>query len=71
MARGRPSNTIKTVERKIQIPEALDAKLQLLLYSEVDGRVPYGALSGLTVPLLEDLVNRITKVQGAANAGQG
>lgn len=59
MARGRTPKTIPTVERKIQIPEKLDAQLQLLLFSGVDGRVPYGALTKLVVPLLEDFVRRM------------
>lgn len=52
MPRGRQPKAIKTVERKIQLPETLDAELQLLLFSDLEQRVPYGALSALVVPLL-------------------
>lgn len=53
MPRGRQPKPIKTVERKLQLPETLDAELQLLLFSDVEQRVPYGALSALVVPLLK------------------
>lgn len=70
MPRGRQPKTIPTVERKIQLPEHLDAELQLLLYSEVDGRVPYGALTNLVVPLLEEFMERY-RAAAAANAAGG
>ena len=53
MARGRQPSPIRRIERKIQIPEVLDAEVQLMLFSPLEQRVPYGALSGLIVPLLE------------------
>lgn len=59
MPRGRQPKAIKTVERKVQLPETLDAELQLLLFSEVEQRVPYGALSNLIVPLLQQYVTNL------------
>ena len=65
MPRGRKPKEIRTVERKINIPEALDAKLQLMLFSEVDQRVPYGALSNLVVPMLEEFMRKYSAMQAA------
>ena len=72
MPRGRQPKTIPTIERKINLPEALDAELQLLLWSDIDGRVPYGALSNLIVPLLQQYLqalkaNRL-KAQGEVSS---
>jgi len=53
MPRGRVPSSVRRIERKIQLPEALDTELQLLLMSEVEQRVPYGSLTKLIVPLLE------------------
>lgn len=58
MPRGRVKNPVKNVERKIQLPEQLDAELQLLLFSELEQRVPYGALTRLVVPLLEEFLRK-------------
>lgn len=58
MPRGKVPKTIPSVERKLQIPAPLDAELQLLLYSEVEQRVPYGALSKLVIPLLEEFLRK-------------
>jgi len=71
MPRGRKPKEIKTVERKINIPETLDAKLQLMLFSEVDQRVPYGALSSLIVPMLEDFMRRYTAMHAAMGTVKG
>ena len=59
MPRGRQPNPNKSIERKIQFPERLDTELQLLLYSEVEQRVPYGALSRLVVPVMEQLLTTL------------
>ena len=59
MPRGRQPNPNKSVERKIQFPERLDTELQLLLYSEVEQRVPYGALSRLVVPVMEQFLTKL------------
>ena len=59
MPRGRQPNPNKSIERKIQFPERLDTELQLLLYSEVEQRVPYGALSRLVVPVMEQFLTKL------------
>lgn len=60
----RQRHLIRPVERCIQIPEDIDSQVRLMLFSEVEGRVPYGALSRHIVDLLrEDLRKR--QAQGA------
>jgi hypothetical protein len=63
MPRGRVASSIRRVERKIQIPEALDTELQLLLMSDIEQRVPYGALTKLVVPLLERFLTEFKENQ--------
>lgn len=67
MPRGRQPKTIPTVERKINLPEALDAELQLLLWSDIDGRVPYGALTNLVVPLLQQYLQALKATRQKAD----
>ena len=63
MPRGRVPKGVKTVERKIQFPEKLDTELQLLLFSEFEQRVPYGALTRLVVPLVEEFLRKYRESQ--------
>jgi len=41
----RPKKVIRPVEKSISIPQDLCARIDLLLYSELEGRVPHGAWS--------------------------
>lgn len=45
MAAGRPPNIMRPVQLTTTLPEDLRAKLDLHLYSTVEGRVPHGAYS--------------------------
>lgn len=45
MAAGRPPNVMRPVQLTTNIPEDLRAKLDLHLFSAVEGRVPHGAYS--------------------------
>lgn len=38
----RPKKTIRTVSVHISLPEDLTAKVQLHLFSDVEGKVPFG-----------------------------
>ena len=40
---ARPKKTIRTVSIHVSLPEDLAAKIQLHLFSEVEGKVPFGA----------------------------
>lgn len=49
---GRQKNVIPTVEKKIQIAADLCARMELELFSDVEGKIPYGAQSELINNLL-------------------
>lgn len=51
---GRPANVIPGSSLELTIPVPLRAKLDLELYSDTEGRVPYGAYSKLFVELLAE-----------------
>lgn len=45
MTAGRPPKVMRPVKLTTYLPEDLRAKLDLYLYSDVEGRVPHGAYS--------------------------
>jgi len=51
MSRGRKARIDRPTRIEIWLPESLDAKLRLELFSELEGRVPHGKLSELGVEL--------------------
>jgi hypothetical protein len=60
---GRTRKTIRPIEKNISLPETLVAEVDLLLYSELEGRVPYGAWKGLVQMLLEKFVEDVKRVR--------
>lgn len=62
----RAKNTVPTLQLNVAIPTDLMAKLELFLYSEVEGKVPHGAKSELIVNLLR---NHFTRYEGGNHAG--
>jgi hypothetical protein len=60
---GRNRKTIRPIEKNISLPETLVAEVDLLLYSELEGRVPYGAWKGLVQALLEKFVEGAKRVR--------
>ena len=59
---GRPANTIKSIEKCVSIPQPLAVKVDLVLYSELEGRVPHGAWARyITALIAEDLQRRGAK----------
>jgi hypothetical protein len=40
---ARPKNTLKTVYFNVGLPEDLAVKVKLELYSELEGKIPFGA----------------------------
>jgi hypothetical protein len=49
---AKPKKVIPTVEKKISIPTDLCARIEMDLYSELEGRIPYGAQSEFIVGLI-------------------
>lgn len=51
---ARPKSTLKRVRVELRLPEALAAKLDLYLYSDIQKRVPYQAREELVSRLLTE-----------------
>lgn len=49
---GRPKNTLPSKEYKMRIPLDLSVRMELELTSELEGRIPYGALSNFVSELI-------------------
>lgn len=49
---GRKPNAIKAVDWKIQVPETIAVKFDLLYVNPLDGKIPYGLRSEIIVSLL-------------------
>jgi len=55
---ARPRKTIRTVYTNIGIPEDLAARVQLELYSELEGKIPFGAQQEFYTKLLREYFER-------------
>lgn len=53
----RPTKAVKPVEKNISLPVDLCTKVDLALWSDLEGRVPYGSWSKLVEALLTRWVN--------------
>ncbi len=51
---GRPSKTLRSVQKNIAIPEDLCTRLELELFSTVEGRIPHGAQQAFFEKLLRE-----------------
>ncbi len=49
---SRPKGLVRRMSKNISLPEDIVARMELELYSEVDGRIPIGAQSQLIEQLL-------------------
>ena len=50
----RPKKVDRTQRIEVQIPASILTKVKLELYSELEGRVPFGSMSELTTELMTD-----------------
>lgn len=55
----RPRLTIRPVRIHVTLPEDLLAQVNLLLYSELEGRVPHGEMSKFVEEAVRDRLARI------------
>lgn len=51
---GRPAHTIRPIALRIHVPEDVATRVELELFSELEGKVPHGARSRLITELLRD-----------------
>lgn len=55
----KPRRAIRPVEKTISLPQDLVVKVDLLLFSDLEGKVPHGAWAGYIKGLIEaDLEKR-------------
>ena len=63
---ARPKATIKRVRVEVRIPEALAARMDLHLYSDIQKRVPYEARGELITKLLQEFFQSQPAAGGSA-----
>lgn len=62
---GRPRKAVRPVEKNISLPEDIVARVDLELYSEVDGKVPFGAWQRFVEGLIrKELARRDQRIKG-------
>ena len=72
MTRGRKPNVEPTSSINLHLPETLRARLDLILFSELEGRVPKGAyLRFFSARLVEFFAHRTLDLAPYLNALQG
>jgi len=65
---AKPKLVVRPVEKHISIPSDLAAKIDLRLYSELEGKVPHGAWAKLITLLLQNDQNAYELRMKAQNA---
>lgn len=67
---ARPKSVNRPIEKKLSLDPDLVAKTELLLFSDLEGRVPYGAWSGLIEQLLREHFTRAERQRALSEALQ-
>ena len=55
---ARPRKVVRSVQKNLALPEDLVARVELMLYSELEGRVPVGAWQGYVSELIRQDLSR-------------
>lgn len=63
---ARPKKTTRTVFKNIGLPEDLVARLELHLYSDLEGRIPQGAQQEFFTKLLREFFEELDAVNRKA-----
>ena len=59
---ARPRKTDRPIEKNISLPQSVVVRVELELFSELEGKVPFGAWQRYIVRLIEaDLAKRSTQ----------
>lgn len=56
MPAGRPRKVVRPVQKNLAIPQDIVTKIDLLLWSDLELRVPHGAWQSLIVRLLTEFL---------------
>lgn len=59
----RPKNTIPTIEKTVSLPEDVVAAIDLELFSEVEGKVPFGAWKGFLTRLAREHLAKYRRIE--------
>jgi hypothetical protein len=62
----RPKRVVASVQKDIAISAPIAAKVDLLLYSELEQRMPYGAWSRLVEALLDRWIKEVQDAERQA-----
>lgn len=62
---ARPKRIVRTISKNIALPEDLVARMELELYSELEGKIPFGAQQKFLEKVLRDHYTR--QDQGAVD----
>jgi hypothetical protein len=65
----RPRKAIRPVEKNISLPEDLVARVDLELYSDLEGKVPFGAWQPSAQSLIRADLERRALVSGEVSNG--
>lgn len=65
---ARPKKIDRPVEKTICLPQSLVARVDLELYSELEGRVPFGAWQRFVAGLIEQYFQNVQRKDDAASA---
>ena len=57
----RPLKTDRPVEKNLSLPASIVARIDLELYSPLEGRVPFGAWRDLVTRLLQEHISNLDK----------
>ena len=57
----RPPNIQRPIRTETSLPEDIRTRLELLLWSEVENRVPQGAMQRVIVGLLREYLDQVEK----------
>lgn len=69
MSSGRPPNVLRPVKLTTYLPEDLRAKLDIHLFSSVEGRVPHGAYSRFLEERVREFFNPKPKSKQCQHCG--
>lgn len=65
---GRPKYADARVEKAVQFPETLAARIELHLWSELEQRVPYGKFSEFVITACQEKLASIYKQENVQTA---
>lgn len=54
----RPKKTDRPIEKSVNLPESIVAQVEIHLFSELEGKVPFGAWSELMKGLLKEWLEK-------------